>query len=81
MITYKFIGGSYRYVFSKDQINFALTPVQLLEMHVLLDGLVPEAIEKIAEKAAADSKLLKWQADRILELQSELKNAAEDWAK
>jgi len=56
MITQKYIDGKYLYVFSKNNIHWALTPDQVLEMHKLTEALIPEAVQKICQKAEEDAE-------------------------
>ena len=56
MITQKYIDGKYLYVFNKDGVYFALSPEQIFEIHKLTRALLPDAAQKIVDKAEAEAK-------------------------
>ena len=56
MITQKYIDGKYLYVFTKDGVYFALSPEQIFEMHKLTRALIPDATQKMIDKAEKAAK-------------------------
>jgi len=55
-ITQKYQDEKYLYVFSKDQVYFALSPEQVFEMHKLTRALLPDAAQKMADRAEEEAK-------------------------
>lgn len=72
MITQKWIEGKYCYVFSKNDVHWALTPEQLLKVNAMTTRLIVDAKFHIAERIAKEKKAAEFEAYKEAKEREEL---------